>query len=371
MNKKLKPYETDASQIEGNALKVEQPETLEGVQRVIRMNKRICIRGGGSGLAGGAVPLNGVDTVLDISKLDKIISLDKERKIVEVEAGVILDDLQNYLDDSGLEFPVNPSSCSIATIGGMIATNAVGNRAIKYGKTSDWISWIDVVGGGGHIERKTQTELSDYVGMEGITGVIVKAGLRLSPKKIRSADLVSFKDYRDVIAEVLELKRNSSVSMVELMSKQVSKMLDLGDEYNLLVEYESDVGSIKGKNYEMLLKTRRKIGPYLSQEGKNILEDPKVMASKSGRLVEWFEENEIPFFGHIGVGIFHPRFKENQKNLIPEMMKIVKQLGGSVSGEHGIGLLKREFVDVNDKKIIQNIKKRTDKSNKFNVGKVI
>jgi glycolate oxidase len=88
-------------------------------------------------------------------------------------------------------------------------------------------------------------------------------------------------------------------------------------------------------------------------------------------LMNWLEARGIPVFGHIGVGIFHPCFNVEQEKVIPEMMKLVGRLGGQVSGEHGIGLLKRGFVEVNDQKILRNVKKRTDPMGKFNHGKVI
>jgi len=87
--------------------------------------------------------------------------------------------------------------------------------------------------------------------------------------------------------------------------------------------------------------------------------------------MNWLEERGIPTFGHIGVGILHPCFNHEQEKHVPEMMKLVRRLGGQISGEHGIGILKKGFVEMNDKKILINVKKRTDPLNKFNVGKVI
>ena len=95
------------------------------------------------------------------------------------------------------------------------------------------------------------------------------------------------------------------------------------------------------------------------------------MIDRFVKLMNWFEDKKIPVFGHIGIGILHPCFNHDQEKHIPEMMKLVKRLGGQISGEHGIGILKKKFVDINDKKILINIKKRTDPLNKFNVGKVI
>jgi len=177
-NSFLKVYESDASRIKGNALRVVHPKNTEEVCDFILDNDNIVIRGGGTGMSGGSVPLD--EVVLDLSKLTIISNFDEKQKTVEVEAGVILDDLQYYLKGSGLNFPVNPSSHSVATIGGMIATNAVGSQGFMYGKTSMWVKWVEVVNYKGEVEKKGITELSDYVGMEGITGVIIRACLKIS-----------------------------------------------------------------------------------------------------------------------------------------------------------------------------------------------
>ena len=381
MNKNLlKIYETDASQFKGKALDVVTPKTILEVRNIVAKSSRVVPRGGGTGLAGGCVPQNGQDIVLDLSKLDSIGSYDKERKTIEVEAGVILDELQAYLARYRIEFPVKPSSHATATIGGMIATDAVGGRSVKYGKTSNWVKWVEIVDGYGNLHRKGITELSDYSGMEGITGVIVKACLKISPIRKRSASLVRVDSFDEVVSIVHKLKRDSSVSMVEFLGKQVSNMLGLfetddsdevGEAYHLIIEYEDDSGMLNGKEYDELFELRDKIGPMLSGNGSSRLEDPKILLDRAGKFVSWLEERGIPVFGHIGVGIFHPRFNHDQEKYIPEMIKLVKKLGGQISGEHGIGILKRKFVEINDQKILRNVKKRTDPENKFNVGKVI
>ena len=372
MNKNLKKvYEVDASQLKGDALDVICPVGVEEVRRIITRTNRIVVRGAGTGLAGGCVPLNGLDVVLDMSKMDKIREFDKERKTIEVEAGVILDELQDYLSKYNLEFPVKPSSHAVATIGGMIATDAVGNRAIKYGKTSNWVKWIEIVDSVGKLHRKGITELSDYSGMEGITGVIVRACLKLSPIKERTATLLRIDSLEEIVFVVRKLKRNSAVSMIEFLDKKISDDLGFGEHYYLLVEYEDNSGELENEKYEELLSLRDKVYPLVADKGYTRIEDPKIMIDKFVKLMSWLEMNGIPTFGHIGVGILHPCFNHEQEKHIPEMMKLVKRLGGHISGEHGIGILKKGFVDVNDKKILVNVKKRTDSLNKFNVGKVI
>ena len=372
LNKNLiKIYESDASRLRGKALAVEHPRNVVEVRGIVANANRIVVRGAGTGLAGGAVPQNGLDVVLDMSKMDGIHGFDAERKTVEVEAGVILDELQAYLARFGLEFPVNPSSHAVATIGGMIATDAVGSRAIKYGKTSNWVKWVEIVDGYGEVHRKGITEMSDYTGMEGITGVIVRACLKLAPRKERTASLVKVDSLEEIVLIVRELKRNSAVSMIEFFDRGIGGELGLGEGYHLIVEYEDESGDIKGRGYEDLIKLRDRVYPFVAGEGYTRIEDPKIMIDRFVKLMGWLEARGVPTFGHVGVGILHPCFNHDQEKLIPEMMTLVKRLGGRVSGEHGIGFLKKGFVEINDQKILRNVKKRTDPLNKFNVGKVV
>jgi glycolate oxidase len=139
----------------------------------------------------------------------------------------------------------------------------------------------------------------------------------------------------------------------------------------LIVDYEGEAGSMKGKDYEKIMKMRDGVYPFVAGEGYTRIEDPKVITDRFPKLMEWLEEKGIPTFGHIGTGIMHPCFNVDQERHIPEMMKLVKRLGGQVSGEHGIGILKRGFVEINDQKILRNLKKRTDPAGKFNAGKVV
>lgn len=367
MNKKyLLPYETDASQIKGKSEDVIIPETFEEIKKIVNSDKKIVPRGGATGLVGGSVPENGV--IIDMSKMDKISNLNQTRKTVEVEAGAILDELNYFLEDYNLEFPINPSSHAVCTIGGMIATNAVGSRAVKYNKTSNWVEWLEIIDSEG-IKKISKANISDYLGMEGTTGLIIKAGLKLIEKPIRTARLIQSNDLTEILQAVKKLKFNRNISMIEFLGKKVSSMLKLKG-YNLIVEYESDEGELKGDKYKDTLELRDKIYPLMAQEEYVIIEDPVVLLDRIENLIIFLENNDIPHFGHIGSGILHPCFKKNEKKLISEMMQIVKKLHGQISGEHGIGLMKKEFLDKSEKDLYLIIKKRTDPKNKFNPGKI-
>lgn len=363
-------YNSDASMIEGQVASVIFPKSGEEISNLVRLAQAdVVARGGGSGLAGGAVPQNSI--VLDMSKMNKILKFDKEKRQVEVEAGIILDELNNELRKDGLEFPVNPSSHSVATIGGMIATNAVGSRAIKYGRTSDWIQGIEVVDGRGEIKQLRKLDLMDVAGMEGTTAIITKAILKLSPLKKRTANFVEAENMEEVMLALDKMRREEDVSMIEFFDRETSKLLGFPDKYHLIIEYENNRGMIYDKEYEKLMQTRDKTYPVLAEKGFVVIEDPKLLSSKLEEFVKWLEENKIPVFGHLGSGILHPCFKEHQENLIDEMMKLVKRFKGEITGEHGIGLKKKKYLEGQDKKLKEILKNRYDPDNKLNRGKIL
>lgn len=362
-------YETDASQIKGKASKVYNPETIEEMQEIIRNNLNIVPRGGGSGLAGGAVPLDSV--VIDLSKMNKIINLDISKKEIEVEAGILLDELNEELETSNLEFPVQPSSHSIATIGGMIATNAVGARAIKHGKTSNWVKSLEIVNSKGEPVVIEKSGISDIAGMEGTTGIIVKAKLKLIEKPLRTASLYAFDDFLKVMEATEKLKMLNDVSMIEFLDKKTSSMLEFDNKYHLIAEFESDRGKLKDKDYKNLIEKRDRIYPVLASVGYSLIEDPFLMLHKMPELVEYLESKNIPFFGHLGVGIIHPCFRKGDENIIKNVLELVNRARGKVTGEHGYGISKREFLDNIDKNIIKRIKERYDPEYKFNPGKIV
>lgn len=365
----LVAYETDASMIEGNALKVEFPQTIEKVRQIVTMNNNLVVRGAGTGLAGGCVPQNSV--VLSLEKMNKILNLDAGKKIVEAEAGIILDELNNYLEKYNLEFPVKPSSHEVCTIGGMIATNAVGNRAVKYGRTSDWISELEVVNGKGEILKIGKTELNDFSGMEGITGVIVRAKLKLATRKQRTSTLFSFSEIKEAIENTIKFKLRNDVCAIEFFDRLSSSLLGLPEAYHLLVEFESDDGKLKGSDYEKIMQKRDGLYPVLAKLGYTRIEDPKILLNRFEELADLLESGKIPYFGHLGSGIIHPVFRQNEEDKVRKMLDYVKKLHGQISGEHGIGLRKKEFLDASDKKLIRIVKKRHDPLCKLNCSKVI
>lgn len=370
--KSLTPYEIDASQIKGKAKEVFIPKNVIEVRNAVSRNLRVVIRGGGTGFVGGAVPLNGVDAVIDLSKMDVIENLDKERKTIEVEAGVILSDLQEFLKKYGYEFPIDIESREIATIGGMIATNAFGSRVLKYRRMENWVKWVEVVDCLGNISRKGATELSDYAGLEGITGIIVKVCLKLENLRARSATLLKFENTKEVISSVSRLKIDQRVCGIDCLDKISSEFLGLEKNYHLIVEYDNEIdGEKKGEEYWKLMNIKNKIYYSLFGRGYTKVEDFKILIDRIPKFSLWLESRGIPYFGHFSIGVVHPFLNKEQEKYIPEMIKFVQSIAGHACPKHGFGILKKEFVGSIEKKVFENIKKRTDVLNKFNIGKLI
>lgn len=369
MNEKI-TYGSDASRIQGSPDKVFTPRTIEELRNIVLSNSRIVARGSGTGLRGGSVGQDG-DAVVDTSKLDKIEDFDGNRKLVVVQAGTILSELQSFLKQHNLEFAIDMENRDIVTIGEMVAMNSFGSRALKHKKMENWISWIEVVNSAGNVSRKGATELTDYIGLEGITGVIVRICLKLIDKTDRSVSVLRLENLDSVGEVVRRLKINEKVLGVDFFDKLSSKILGFEEGYYLIVEYEGDSGKLKGEDYEKIMARKDGAIYSLFKEGYYNLEDFKILNSRLGKLGEWLEKRGIPYFGNLGMGVIHPVLNEEQLEVLGETRRFVKSLGGHLYPRFGIGITKKEFVDSVDKRIIENIKKRIDPLNKFNVGKVI
>jgi len=368
-------YCNDASQIEGNTIVVVQPTKVEQIHKIVllanRQNFNLVIRGAGTGLVGGAVPQNSV--VLDLSKMNNILEINENEKTAVVEPGVIVDDLNYILKDKQLFFPIIPSSHEICTIGGMIATNAAGLRAVKYGPTSKWVIGLSIIDGSGRYYDIKEDRLDNFIGKEGTTGIIVKAKLKLTrPIEDISLSIFEFSSIEKMTAKAGELLKLPNLIALEFFDKLTAKTAKLNENYYLIAEFEGSDGSIKEPTkIRETFKLREGIYPNLASEGYIRIEDPKVELDKLPRLAGFFEKNKIPFFGHLGIATIHPCFDELNDDLIERMYSLVSELNGSISGEHGIGLSKKKFADPVFKDKIKKLKLRYDVNNILNKGKII
>jgi len=360
-------YSADASTIKGKPYMVVWPENKKDIHTIILYAKRnkmtIVPRGAATGLVGGATPTDSI--VLDFSKMNQFKIRDNT---AIVQPGVVLDDLNLA---SELYFPIVPGSHSVCTIGGMIATNACGMRSIKFGKTCDWISELDVIDGTGKRIRVTGEQIKDFCGREGTTGIIVEAKLKLVDEiRGKSMAVYSFDDISSTMVKLYELLNQNIVSL-EFLDKQTSLLMDLSEKNHLIVEFDDNSGNIDiPEEMDEIWAKRDKIGPQLTAKGFSTIEDPKIPIENMGKFLVWLKRNKIPCFGHVGEGIIHPHFKPNDPR-IEEMFDIIKQLNGSVSGEHGIGILKKKYVSKEYAEEIRTLKRKYDPLNILNRGKII
>ena len=359
-------YNSDASGIQGKADTIVWPQSIEDIRHTISYVKRhklnLVPRGAGTGLAGGAVPQDSV--VIDLCKMNNFVI--KEDKAV-VQPGVILDDLNS---SSEFILPVEPGSHAVCTIGGMIATNAAGMRAFKYGKMIDWIEELRVIDGTGKLFKVKGDKIKNFCGLEGTTGIVVEATIKLTklPKE-RSISIFNFDTITSLTEKFNELKKENILAL-EYVDKFSSNLIGLGESNNLIVEYEGDEGNIKGEEMEDIWKKRSELYSNVAAKGYTVVEDPQIPLESIDKFLYWLQKNNIPAMGHIGVGIIHPHFKKGS-HMIEEMFVVVKKLKGSVSGEHGIGLAKKPYISEEEIEQIRKLKEVYDPNNILNGGKLI
>lgn len=353
----------DASEQRGRASAVVFPKNEREVVNVVRFardtGKTLVPRGGGTGLAGGAVPKDAI--VVDLSKM---CNIEIKGSVATVGAGVILDELNKALEGHGLVFPVQPSSHAVATIGGMVSTNAEGNHAIRWGRVGDWVDKIEAVDGEGNVVSSM-----DFCGTEGTLGIITKVKLKLCrPPERSSLSVFRVESYSELEKKINEL--SGGVIALEFLDKKTSRLLGESGMV-LLAEFEGEGGELSGKESCETWRLRDGAYPVLAAEGYPMIQDPKMPRENIVEFLRWLENEDIPVFGHVGIGTLHPCFKMGDSKKVRRMMEKVKEMGGAVTGEHGYGLSKKEFVPENFKKSIGELKLKYDPQNIINRGKIV
>jgi len=359
-------YSVDASGFEGKPYAVVWAETKEDVHKAvlyaIRHHLTIVPRGAGTGLVGGVVPSDSI--VIDFSRMNKFEVIGS---YALVEPGVILDDLNS----GKMKLPVIPGSHKACSIGGMIATNAMGKRAVKFGRMCEWVEELEIIDGLGRNIKVKKEDIGNFCGKEGVTGIIVKAKLKLVEKiEGESLSLFSFDNIGSVVEKVKELKSND-LSALEFLDKETSVLCGLEEKNHLIVEYFDDEGQIDDKEeIKQIWENRDGLAAKLMSKGLTFIGDPKLELEEIGKILVWFKRNNVPCFGHIGSGVVHPHFKPKDSR-IEEMFELIKSLNGDISGEHGIGLLKKKYVNKEFAEEIRKLKMKYDLKNIMNRGKII
>lgn len=411
------------------------PTSQEDVQKLVKVcyEEEIPIfpRGAGSGLTGGAVPTLEKGVVVSFERMDKF-QVDVDNATAVVEPGVITYEFQQAVERFGLFYPPDPSSFKYSTIGGNIAENAGGPRCLKYGVTREYVLGLTAVIKEGEVIKTGNPVIKDvagyditklFVGSEGTLGLITSAVLKLIPKpKARGTALILFKNLEDVGRVVTRIMTSGIFpSALEFMDRDAIRAVEefkpvgLPKDVSalLLVEVDGSPQSVKEdiKVVEELAKTmglevkvaedeesaeklwtaRKSLGPALGnlRTGK-INEDvvvPRVYLSEAIRDYRKVAEKYgllMVIFGHIGDGNLHVNLLYDKKNkeeeeraerAVDEIFEITLRYNGSITGEHGVGLTKRKFLEYQfgpvGMEILRGIKKVFDPKNLFNPGKVI
>jgi len=396
------------------------PQNTEQISNILELaNKNkipVTPRGSGTSLSSGSLsPYRGI--ILDISQMNKILTIDIENNFVEVEPGVICDDLNEILKSYGYFFPPDPGSSSVATIGGMVASNAGGIQAFKYGVTKNYVMFLEVVLPNGkvlNLGSKVLKSVSSYnikdlfIGSEGTLGVITKIGLRIRPlPKTRKLGIFIFDNVDDLKDAVLELRREGIVpNLLEFMDKLILKAVteylggeffDFPNGYVLLAEVDGNSTrevdeqfatmfdiiiqkkpifqkvAMNKEERERLILARKANLPALSRIRPNTcVEDCTIQISQFSEVIKKIEDIPkqinaknllVAIICHME-GNLHPTFlfNENDEQDVKDFEKAIDYLyreiiipaGGTLTGEHGIGKIKTPYLKLeHDSSVIE------------------
>ncbi|BAT72263.1 glycolate oxidase [Thermosulfidibacter takaii ABI70S6] len=409
------------------------PTSVGEVQELVKQARMegFCLvaRGGGTGFVGGAVPVKG-SVVVSLEKMNRIIDVDTKNLVAVVEPGVITAELQEAVKEFGLYYPPDPSSLESCTIGGNVATNAGGPRAVKYGVTADFVSGLEAVTGTGELysdmERVKKKVVGlnltpVFIGSEGTLGIITRILLRLIPApEVKITALAIFEDIEEAgkaVAEIvalpekpsaLEIMDSTSINCVkkygsiDLPEKAEAVLLievdgssevvkkGWGRIKEVLKKYKAEVSEAKNEaEVERIWNIRRAISPSLMNIAPTkINEDITVPVSQLAEALKAFKNISqlygIPIisFGHAGDGNIHvnimtdkddPKLWEKALKATQEVFIVTVGLGGVLSGEHGIGLSKKPYLGIQMPKtqieLYKRVKSAFDPDNIMNPGK--
>jgi glycolate oxidase len=392
-------------------------------------------RGAGTGLSGGAIPHKG-GVVISTEKLNKILNIDERNLQVTTEPGVITEVLQNAVKEKGLFYPPDPSSRGSCFIGGNISENSGGPKAVKYGVVRDYVLNLEIVlptgeiiwTGANVLKNSTGYNLTQLiVGSEGTLGIVTKIVLKLIPLPkydlLMLAPFASLEKASEAVSAIFRAGFTpSALELVEIDAlKIVSKMVD-----SYVVPVNENIAAhliveVDGNNMDVLMNDMEAIAELLSQyeagevffaddaqqktelwklrrrtaeavklAGYTIEEDTVVPRAELPALIKGVKalgkqhNFHAVCYGHAGDGNLHVRIKKEgipnsygnkeMNSILRALFELVKSLGGTISGEHGIGLIQKDFmsivIDEANLNLMRSIKKSFDPNNILNPGKI-
>lgn len=391
--------------------------------------------GGRTGLSGGAVAANG-EVVVAFDRMNKILQVNSQDRSAACQAGVITEQLQQVAEENGLFYPVDFASSGSSQIGGNISTNAGGIKVINYGMTREWVSGLTVVTGRGdilHLNRGLRKNNAGYdlrqlfIGAEGTLGFIVEAIMRLTRKPAEQTVLLLGVSELSSIIEVLNtFQKEIDLTAFEFFSeKALQKVLqntdlqrpfDTRSEYYALLEFEKSgsqsedlamelfehcvenqwvLDGVMSQSIDQLKKLWRlredisetisRWTPYKNDISTVISKVPALLDEVEKVVNSNYPDFEIIWFGHIGDGNIHlnilkpddlsiETFYSQCNKVSKQVFQIVEKYHGSISAEHGVGLLKKDYLhytrsDV-EIELMKQIKHNFDPNNVMNPGKI-
>ncbi len=388
-------------------------------------------RGAGSGFTGGTLPIHG-GIVLVLTRMNRILEIDTENLVAEVEPGVITAELQRKVEKHGLFYPPDPASKQFSTMGGNVAECAGGPRCVKYGVTRDYILGLEVVTPQGEIIHTGGCTLKNvvgldltrlYVGSEGTLGIVTKIIVKLLPKPEAKKTMLLFFDSIDgaaqsvsaitrsrIVPTTLEFLDKATIGCIKGKSTvpipaecQAVLIVEVDGESQWLdgmaariLEVVSPLGLVgrevaeTEEESERIWQLRRIVSPSLRQVAPDKFnEDIVVPRSKVPDMIRILEslsdQFQIPVvnFGHAGDGNIHVNILVDMKQngiaekvdvLLKKIFSATLDFGGSISGEHGIGTAKQKYlkmeIDASAIAVMRRIKKALDPQNILNPGKI-
>jgi glycolate dehydrogenase FAD-linked subunit len=418
----------------GKALALVHARETADVQHVMRVASEhgvpVVPQGARSGLSGAANAIDGC-ILLSLEKMNSVVEIDAPNRLVVTQPGIYNADLSRAVAAEGLFYPPDPSSWEFCSIGGNVSTNSGGLCCVKYGVTTDYVLGLEVVLADGQVlrtGRRTVKGVAGYdlthlfVGSEGTLGVITEITLMLRPETERPLTVAAVFDSAATAAEAVSQVVRCGVvpSLLEFMDRvtlhAVNEAFNMGmdPEAGALILAQSDAGGERAAaeiaqlakvlddagaieiavaddpaEGDLLLAGRREVLTAMEKLGTTMIDDVCVPRTRLAELVERIEAVSaacglvIGVVGHAGDGNFHPTVVfdsqnsdqvERAKQAFDDIMGISLDLGGTITGEHGVGVLKMDLLEreLGDLSIAvhRDIKKALDPQSILNPGKI-